>query len=144
MVLEPLRVTGARRFSLAGLLLAVSVAAVLLAPLGTMAGDRRNVEVLLPGTAAAIPVGLIVAWVVMRRYPCVRWWARLLGMLLGAATASLATAMCLGHADARVLVGGTGALVVTAFGVRLCRVVWYEHRAAEEWKGSSALDSRRE
>lgn len=140
MAHNPPRLASARHFSLAGLLMAVSVAAVLLAPFALMPRSRLRIE----GAVAAALFGLVVGYVVLLRYPQTRWMGRLLGMLLGAATAFLAALMCLGHADARMLVGGTAALVAASFGLRLFRVLAHEQRAAAEFRGSSPIDNARE
>ncbi len=144
MARGPTHAYGARRFSLAGLLMAVSVAAVLLAPFGTMPRSRLHLETNIKGAVAAALFGLVVGFVVLLRYPQVRWTVRLLGMALGAASASLAAVVCLGHADARMMVGGTAALMVATFGLRLVRVLRHEHQAAAEFRASSPFDSLRE
>lgn len=144
MARNPLRAPSARRFSLAGLLIFVSVAAVLLAPVGTIPRSRLRLEAFVEGAVAAALSGLVVGFVVLLCYPQTRLVVRLLGMLLGAATAFLAAVMCMAGADARMLAGGTAVLVAATFVLRLSRIFVHEQRAAAELKRLSAIDKWRE
>ena len=136
-----LRPGGLRRFSLAGLMLAVAVAAVLLAPLGSSTTSGRASEA-LPAAAGAIPAGAVVGFVVSLRYPRTRWWMRLFAILLGAATALLVAFLCLAGTDAHVLILGAVALLAITFGLRLFRVVRQEYPATTAPRDINPLSDR--